>query len=92
MAESRVVHCIKLNRKMPGLSKPPIPGTLGQKIYEEVSQEGWEMFKKHFTRVINEMKLNLMSPESDKIFKEQIEAYFWGIEPPPPPEFIPHKH
>jgi Fe-S cluster biosynthesis and repair protein YggX len=90
MADPRFVSCVKLKKKLPGLVKAPLPGTLGERLYQEVSQEAWELFKKHFTMVINEMKLDLMSSASDRIFQEQIESFFWGIEPPPPPEFVPH--
>lgn len=89
MAEQRLVFCTKLKQKLPGLAKAPIPGPLGEKIFQEISQEAWDLFKKHFTMVINELKLDLMSPSSDRVFNEQIESFFWGIEPPPPPEFVP---
>lgn len=76
--EERKVKCIKLDRELPGLARPPVPGALGQRIFEEVSEEAWKMFKEHFKMVINEYKLDLMSPEADKIFNDQVEEYFFS--------------
>ena len=39
---SRMVNCVKLNREAEGLDKPPYPGDLGQRIFENVSREGWQ--------------------------------------------------
>src|SRR5215813_4661159 len=34
---ARMVHCIKLQKELEGLDKPPIKGELGQKVFENVS-------------------------------------------------------
>ena len=44
MTEERKVYCIKLKKELPGLLKPPIPGELGIKIFENVSKEAFKMF------------------------------------------------
>ena len=31
MAEPRIVHCVKLNKELPGLDRLPIQGELGTK-------------------------------------------------------------
>ncbi len=40
----RMVMCVKLGRELPGLEKPPFPGALGQRIYENISQQAWDMW------------------------------------------------
>jgi Fe-S cluster biosynthesis and repair protein YggX len=40
---TRMVKCIKLGQELPGLTRPPYPGELGQRIHENVSQEGWNL-------------------------------------------------
>jgi Fe-S cluster biosynthesis and repair protein YggX len=78
MAEERIVHCIKLDKDLPGLAKPPLPGELGQKIFENVSKEAFKMFLDYFKMIVNEYRLDLTSPESDKIFEEQMKEFFFG--------------
>ena len=36
---SRVVFCLKLQKELEGLAKPPMPGDLGQKIFPEAALE-----------------------------------------------------
>lgn len=40
---SRTVNCVKLGREAEGLEKPPLKGEVGQRIFENVSKEGWRM-------------------------------------------------
>ena len=75
----RMVHCVKLGMELEGLDRPPIPGELGKKVYENVSKQAWKMFEDHFKMVMNEYRLNLMDPRTDEIFKQQvIEFLFKG--------------
>lgn len=78
MAEERIVHCIKLEKDLPGLSRPPLPGELGEKVYQTVSKEAFKMFTEHFKMVVNEYRLDLTSPSTDKIFEDQMRDYFFG--------------
>lgn len=89
MAEPRIIHCIKLKKDLPGLDKPPIPGETGQKIYENVSKEAFKMFLDYFKMIVNEYRLDLTSPESDKIFEDQMSEFFFGQGGKLPDEFIP---
>src|SRR3990172_6137218 len=41
----RMVFCVKLQQELPGLDAPPWPGPLGQRIYEQVSEEAWMMWE-----------------------------------------------
>lgn len=38
-AGQRMVKCVKFGKELPGLAEPPWPGELGQRIYENVSEE-----------------------------------------------------
>ncbi len=61
-----------------GLSQAPVPGELGKRIYENVSEEAWKLFKEHFKMVINEERLDLMSPKADEVFNQQVEEFLFG--------------
>jgi Fe-S cluster biosynthesis and repair protein YggX len=89
MAEERIVHCIKLDKDLPGLTKPPITGELGQKVYDNVSKEAFKMFLEHFKMVVNEYRLDLSSPSTDKIFEDQMQDYFFGAGMQLPEEYVP---
>lgn len=89
MAEERIVHCIKLDKDLPGLTKPPVMGELGQKVYDSVSKEAFKMFLEHFKMVVNEYRLDLSSPSTDKIFEDQMQDYFFGAGMTLPEEYVP---
>ncbi|MDZ7790490.1 MAG: oxidative damage protection protein [Xanthomonadales bacterium] len=76
----RTVHCRHLDREGEGLPRPPLPGPLGQKIYEEISKEAWQKWLQHQTMLINEKRLSPIDPEHRKYLEEQAEAFLFGGE------------
>lgn len=72
------VHCIKLDKEAPGLNHPPYPGEKGLWIYNNVSQEAWALWQQHQTRLINEKRLSLISPDTRQYLGEQMEKFFKG--------------
>lgn len=87
----RLVKCIKLGQELPGLVAPPIPGALGQKIYENVSRQAWNEFLEFFKMVINEYRLDLTNPMSDQIFEQKADEYFFGNNLSMPEGYVPEK-
>src|SRR6266545_8397828 len=85
----RMVFCVKLGRELPGLEAPPFPGELGQRIYENVSAEGYELWQPHMTILINHYGLNPADPETRKILREQMEEFFFGNDARMPEGWIP---
>ncbi|WP_245563151.1 oxidative damage protection protein [Nevskia ramosa] len=61
-----------------GLPRPPVPGDLGQRIYEQVSKQAWAEWIAHQTRLINEMRLSLAEAESRKLLMTELEKFFFG--------------
>jgi Fe-S cluster biosynthesis and repair protein YggX len=59
---SRIVNCVVLKREAEGLVKVPHPGSLGQRIYENVSEEGWKQWLERLTMIINENGLKFSIP------------------------------
>lgn len=72
---SRMVHCAVLGKEAEGLEKPPYPGKLGQRIYENVSAEGWKQWLQRLVMIINEEQLNSADPAS----QERIEKHLVGF-------------
>ena len=75
---TRMVHCVKLGRELPGLERPPYPGKLGQRIFENVSQDGWNMWREQMALLINHHGLNLVDPRANEILRKEMEAFFFG--------------
>jgi Fe-S cluster biosynthesis and repair protein YggX len=74
----RMVHCVKLGRDLPGLGAKPFANDLGQKLYDQVSQEAWRLWLEQSKMLINEYRLNLATPEARKFLLEQCERFFFG--------------
>jgi Fe-S cluster biosynthesis and repair protein YggX len=85
----RMVQCVKLGRELPGLEKPPFPGPLGQRIYEHISKQAYDMWPAQSTLIINHYGLNMADPEARKILREQMEEFFFGEEAKMPEGWIP---
>lgn len=86
---ARTVKCVKLGREAEGLDFAPWPGPLGQRIYENISKEAWEMWKNHQTMLMNEYRLNAFDPKARKFIAEEMEKFFFGIGSKPPEGYVP---
>lgn len=75
---SRTVHCIKLGQEAEGLDRPPLPGPLGQRVFEQVSKAAWKEWIAHQTRLINEYRLILADPKARAFLAKELETYFFG--------------
>ena len=78
----RIVHCRKLGKDLPGLSRPPYKNELGRRIYEEVSKEAWEQWLKDSVRYVNTYfgsrpgQLDITTPEGQAFMFKQVAIYF----------------
>lgn len=73
----RMVKCAKLGRELPGLDRPPVPGELGKKIYENISKEAWEMWKKQSILLVNHYGLVLADPEAQKFLTKEMGKFLF---------------
>jgi len=86
---TRTVQCVILKRQAPGLERVPYPGPLGQRIFEQVSREGWSRWVKHQVMLINENRLSPVEPKARKFLEGEMEKYFFGAGSERPPDFKP---
>jgi Fe-S cluster biosynthesis and repair protein YggX len=86
---ARTVKCVKLGRDLPGLDRPPFPGELGKRIYENVSKEAWAMWQQQSALIINHYGLNLADPNATAFLMEQLEEFFFGAGAQMPEGWIP---
>jgi Fe-S cluster biosynthesis and repair protein YggX len=86
---SRMVNCVKLNKEAEGLDRPPYPGELGQRIFDSVSKEAWQMWLQQQTMLINEYRLTPFEPKARKFLEEQMEKFFFEGGSGTPVNFTP---
>ncbi|HTB72335.1 MAG TPA: oxidative damage protection protein [Polyangiaceae bacterium] len=72
----RIVHCRLLKKDLPGLDRAPFRNDLGQRIFEEVSKDGWQMWLKDSVKFINTYRVDLASSEGQKFMAKQCAIYF----------------
>jgi Fe-S cluster biosynthesis and repair protein YggX len=87
----RMVHCVKLGRELPGLPSPPWPGPLGQRIYEHVSAEAWEMWEERMKMILNEYRLMPWQKEAQDLVAKHMEDFFFGDGAALPPGYVPQQ-
>ena len=85
----RTVFCVKFQKELPGLDELPFDNELGQKIYEKVSRDAWDLWKEHLKMIMNEYRLNLATAEAQQIVLQQMEEYFFGEGAAFPPGYVP---
>lgn len=88
MAEHNV-FCVKLHQELPGLAEPPFDTELGQKIYDNVSQQAWTAWGEFCKMLLNEYRLNPARREDQEVIVKQMEQYFFGQGVAPPKEYVP---
>lgn len=92
MAAERKVFCVKLKKELPGLDEPPFDTELGQRVYEQVSRQAWQMWTEHCKMILNEYRLNPANPEHQELLVKQLEEYFFGEHAAQPPGYVPPQH
>ena len=74
----RMVKCVLLGKELEGLERPPYPGELGQRIFENASRQAWQQWLQHQTMLINEYRLSAIDPKARKFLAEEMEKFFFG--------------
>lgn len=88
---TRTVQCTKLGREAEGLKVPPYPGELGKRIYQNISNEAWQMWLKTQTMLINEYRLSPIDPDARKMLETEMEKFLFGEGSVQPAGYVPPK-
>lgn len=91
MAEHKV-FCVKLRKELPGLDEPPFDTDLGRKIFENVSQQAWDMWMDFCRILLNEYRLNPARKEDQEAIVKQMEQFFFGEGAVMPAQYVPPAH
>ena len=74
---ARMVQCVVLKREAEGLDTPPHPGELGQRIFDNVSAEGWTKWLERLTTIMNENGLSTADPRSLQVIETHMRGFFF---------------
>jgi Fe-S cluster biosynthesis and repair protein YggX len=91
MSEHKV-FCAKLKQELPGLPEPPFDSELGQKIYNQVSQQAWSQWMEYCKMLLNEYRLNPARKQDQEVIVKQMEQFFFGEGAAPPAQYVPPTH
>ncbi len=86
---TRMVQCVKLEKEAEGLDYVTYPGDLGQRIYENVSKEAWQLWLGHQTMLINENRLSPIEPKARQFLEQEMEKFFFGEGSTIPEGYVP---
>ncbi len=86
---TRMVHCVYLKKEGEGLSFAPYPGELGKRIYDNISKEAFEHWKRHQTMLVNENRLNLADARARQYLARQMENFLFGDGADKPQGYVP---
>jgi Fe-S cluster biosynthesis and repair protein YggX len=87
----RKVFCVKLQKELPALDEAPWPGELGQRIYEHVSADAWNMWEDRMRMILNEYRLLPWQKEAQDLMAKQMEIFFFGEGAALPPGYQPQR-
>ncbi len=85
---SRTVQCVVLGIESEGLDRPPYPGDLGQRIFDNASKVAWQRWLGHQTMLINEYRLTPIEPKAREFLEREMEQFFFGEGSERPPDFV----
>ena len=88
---TKKILCKKLNKELPALSIPPMPGPKGIEIMDSISEEAWEMWKSHQTTLINEKHLDMSNSENREWLLGQMDKFFNNEDYAKPSGYIPEE-
>lgn len=75
---TRVVFCQVLKQEAEAMDEPPHPGELGQRIFENVSKQGWKQWLERLTTIINENQLSTADPRSLELIEQHMVGFIFN--------------
>ena len=75
---TRLVHFFAVNEAAYRWEQSPYPGELGQRIYENVSSEGWQQWLERLTTIINENGLTTADTEHIELIEKHMRGFFFA--------------
>lgn len=74
---NRIIFCEFLQKESEGQDFQCYPGTIGKKIYKNISKNAWQKWLSYQTILINENKLNMFNIEHRKKIEKQMKLFLF---------------
>lgn len=74
------IFCTKLKQQETAMQYAPVPGKIGQRIFQSISQKAWSQWLSHQTILINEYRLNLLESEAKNFLLIEMEKFLFHKE------------
>jgi len=75
---AHTVFCQVLKAESAALETPPYPGDLGQRIFENISNEGWNQWLQRLTSIINENQLSTADPSNIAVIEQHMVGFLFS--------------
>ncbi|MCB1807071.1 MAG: oxidative damage protection protein [Candidatus Competibacteraceae bacterium] len=75
---ARKVFCLVLQHEAEGLERPPYPGEIGQRIYQNISREGWQQWLQRLAAIMNENRLSTADPKTLEVIEQHMLGFLFG--------------
>lgn len=76
--ENMEIYCSKLKKLASRLPYKPVPGALGDKIQNEISEEAWRLWLARQTMLINEHRLNVLDAHAQDFLREAMMQFLFS--------------
>ena len=86
---TRTVNCKVLGQDSEGLDFQPYPGELGERIFNEISKQGWSKWLAHQTMLINEYRISPVDPQSREFLEKEMNKFLFEGGSEKPEGFLP---
>jgi Fe-S cluster biosynthesis and repair protein YggX len=84
---TRMVNCVKLGKELPAMTYKYWDTELGQKIFDNISQEAWRLWVEHSKMLVNEYRLDLTSAKAQQLLMDEADKFFFGEGAQLPPDY-----
>jgi Fe-S cluster biosynthesis and repair protein YggX len=75
---TRTVFCSRHQREVEGLDFAPLPGALGERVYNEIGKPAWGEWLAQQTMLINENRLLPRDPKARAFLADEMEKFLFG--------------
>ncbi len=72
------ITCTRCGQTRDQLARPPLPGELGNRIFDAICQVCWKEWLRQQTAVINHHGLDLLDPKARQFLTQQTETFLFG--------------
>lgn len=86
---SKKIFCEYYKKDMDQLERAPYPGSIGDKIFNNISRDAWSLWLEHQTMLINENRLSMVDPSAREYLQNEMIKFLFEGTAEKPKEYMP---